>query len=157
MRLLSHSQTLSGAALEVWLWISNFVPHIIHTIDMLQGKFQWILPLYMKPISFQSKASVVYSVTTAIFIDFCLKRLNVFPNILAKNKWISEFCRTNPQWALSAPYHCCLYKHRQQDERQSPHSSWPVPICTETYLSQVISFMAISVVCGHVIDNMHWD
>ena len=74
-----------------------------------------------------------------------------FPNILLKNKWISEFHKTNPQelkcwsafyvnyflryylmmqnqpvvkrvngtheWAhrpyqpLSAPYHCCLYKH----------------------------------------------
>ena len=32
----------------------------------------------MKPISFQSKASVVCSVTTAIFIDFYLKKLNVF-------------------------------------------------------------------------------
>ena len=27
-------------------------------------------------------------------------------------------------------YHCCLYKHRRQDERQLPQSSWPVPICT---------------------------
>ena len=49
-----------------------------HTIDMLWEKFQWILPLYMKPISFQSKASVVCSVTAAVFIDFCLKKLNVF-------------------------------------------------------------------------------
>ena len=32
----------------------------------------------MKPINFQSKASVVCSVTTALFIDFCLKKLNVF-------------------------------------------------------------------------------
>ena len=32
----------------------------------------------MKPISFQSKASVVFSVTAAILIDFCLKKLNVF-------------------------------------------------------------------------------
>ena len=47
-------------------------------MDLLWEKFQWILPLYMKPISFQSKASVVYSVTAAIFIDFCLKKLNVF-------------------------------------------------------------------------------
>ena len=47
-----------------------------HTMDLLWEKFQWILPLYMKPISFQSKASVVCSVTAAIFIDFCLKKLN---------------------------------------------------------------------------------
>ena len=47
-------------------------------MDMLWEEFQWILSLYMKPISFQSKASVVCSVTTAIFIDFCLKNLNVF-------------------------------------------------------------------------------
>ena len=45
---------------------------------MLWEKFQWILPLYMKPISFQSKASVVCSVTAAVFVDFCLKKLNVF-------------------------------------------------------------------------------
>ena len=50
----------------------------IHTMSLLWEKFQWILPLYMKPISFQSKASVVCSVTAAIFIDFCLKKLNVF-------------------------------------------------------------------------------
>ena len=48
-----------------------------HTMDMLWEKFQWIPPLYMKPISFQSKASVVCSVTTAIVIDFCPKKLNV--------------------------------------------------------------------------------
>ena len=45
-----------------------------HTLDMLWEKLQWILPLYMKPISFQSKASVVCSVTAAEFIDFCLKK-----------------------------------------------------------------------------------
>ena len=49
-----------------------------HTMDLLWEKFQWILPLYVKPISFQWKASVVCSVTAAIFIDFCLKKLNVF-------------------------------------------------------------------------------
>ena len=134
--------------------------------------FQWILPLYLKPVSFQSKASVVCSVTAAIFIDFCLKKLNVFSQHIGKknNKWISEFRRTNPpelkcwstfcvyyflryylmmqhepivkrvngthEWAhrsyqlLSTPYHCCLYKHRRQYERQPIQSSWPVPICT---------------------------
>ena len=50
-----------------------------HTMDLLWEKFQWILPLYMKPISFQSKASVVCSVTAAIFIDFWMKKLDVFP------------------------------------------------------------------------------
>ena len=47
----------------------------------------------MKPINFQSKASVVCSVTTALFIDFCLKKLNVFPNILVQkqmNIWIPQ-------------------------------------------------------------------
>ena len=141
---------------------------IQHTMDMLWEKFQLILPLYRKPISFQSKASVVCSVTTALSIDFWLKKLNVFSQ--GKNKWISEFRRTNHkelkcqssfyvdyclryhlmiqhqpivkrvngahEWAhrpyqlLSAPYHCCLYKHRWQVERQLPQSSWPVPIFT---------------------------
>ena len=94
----------------------------------------------------------------------------VFPTYWPKNKWRSEFRRTNPQemkcwstfcvnyfliyylmmqhqpvvkrvngtheWAhrpyqlLPAPYHCCLYKHRRQDERQPLQSRWPVPICT---------------------------
>ena len=143
-------------------------------MDMLWEKFHWILPLYMKPISFQSKASFVCSVTAAVFIDFCLKKLNVFSqHIGKKNKCISEFHGTNPQelkcwstfyvnyflryhlmmqhqpilkrvngtheWAhrpyqpLSAPYHCCLYKHRALDGRQPPQTSWPVPICTYTW------------------------
>ena len=47
-------------------------------MDLLWEKFQWILPLYVKPNSFQSKASVVCLVTAAIFIDFCMMKLNVF-------------------------------------------------------------------------------
>ena len=35
-----------------------------------------------------------------------------------------------PYQLLSAPYQCCLYKHKRQDERQPLQSSWPVPICT---------------------------
>ena len=94
----------------------------------------------------------------------------VFPTYWSKNKWISEFHRTNRQelkcwstfyvnyflryylmvqhqpivkrvngtheWAhrpyqpQSAPYHCCLYKHRRLDERQPPQTIWSVPICT---------------------------
>ena len=38
----------------------------------------------MKPISFQSKASVVCSVTAAVFIDFCLKKLNMFSQHIVK-------------------------------------------------------------------------
>ena len=55
-----------------------------HTLDMLWEMFQSILPLYMKPITFQSKASVAWSVTTAVSNDFCLEKLNVFPHILVK-------------------------------------------------------------------------
>ena len=66
----------------------------MHTMDMLWEKLQWILALYMKPISFQSKASVVCSVTAAVFIDFCLKRLNVFSQHIDKKKqmniWILQ-------------------------------------------------------------------
>ena len=51
----------------------------------------------LKALSFQSKASVVCSVTAAIFIDFCLKKLNVFSQHIGKKKWKSEFRRTNPQ------------------------------------------------------------
>ena len=66
---------------------------IYHTMDMLWEKFQWILPLYMKPISFQSKASVVCSVTAAVFIDFCLKKLNAISQNIGKkqmNIWILQ-------------------------------------------------------------------
>ena len=44
-----------------------------------------------------SEASVVCSVTAAIVIDFCLKKLNVFSQHIGKNNWISEFHRTNTQ------------------------------------------------------------
>ena len=48
----------------------------------------------MKPISFQSKASVVGSVTTVVFIDFCLKKPNVFSQYFGKKKpmniWIPQ-------------------------------------------------------------------
>ena len=39
---------------------------------------------YMKPISLQSKALVVCSVTAAIFIDFCLKKLSVSSQHIGK-------------------------------------------------------------------------
>ena len=65
-------------------------------MDLLGEKFKWILPLYMKLISFQSTAWVVCSVTAAIFVDFCPKK-SVFPTYQSKNKWICEFRRTNPQ------------------------------------------------------------
>ena len=55
-----------------------------HTMDLLWGKLQWIILLYMKPISFQSKAPVVCSITAAIVIDFCLKKLNVFSQHFGK-------------------------------------------------------------------------
>ena len=64
-------------------------------MDMLWEKLQWILPLYMKPISFQPKASVVCSVTTAVFIDFCLKKLNVFSQHIGKKK--NEYLNSTEQ------------------------------------------------------------
>ena len=75
---------------------NNSVPG--HTMDMLWEKFQWILPLCMKPISFQSKASVVSSVTAAIFIDFSLKKLNVFSqNIVKKPNEYLNFTEQIPR------------------------------------------------------------
>ena len=52
-------------------------------MDLLET-FQWIVPLYMEPISFQSKASVVCSVNAAIFIDFCRNKLNMFSQHIGK-------------------------------------------------------------------------
>ena len=153
---------------QIWCKLWSNLLHLFnniwnHTMDMLWEKFQWILPLYMKPISFQSKASVVCSVTAAVFIDFCLKKLNVFSQqigqktneylnstelisrnwnvdqlnyLMMQHQPIVKRVNGTHEWAhrpyqsLSAPYHCCLYKHRRLDERQPPQTSWPVPICT---------------------------
>ena len=72
----------------------------IHTMDMIWEKFQWILPLYMKPISFQLKASVVCLVTAAIFIDFCLKKLNVFSQHIGKktNEYLNSTEQIPMNW-----------------------------------------------------------
>ena len=54
----------------------------------------------MKPISFQSKASVVCSVTAAIFIDFCLKKLNVFSQHIDKktNEYLNFAEQIHRNW-----------------------------------------------------------
>ena len=64
-------------------------------MDLLWEKFHWILPLYVKPISFQSKASVVFSVNAAIFIDFCLNKLNVFSQHIGKK--VNEYLNSAEQ------------------------------------------------------------
>ena len=67
-------------------------------MDLLWEKFRWILPLYMKPISFQY--SVVCSVTAAIFIDFCLKKLNVFSQHFGKkqNEYLNSAEQIPRKW-----------------------------------------------------------
>ena len=69
-------------------------------MDLLWEKFQWILPLYMKPISFQSKASVVSSVTAAIFIDFCLNKLIVFSQHIGQktNEYLNSAVQIPSNW-----------------------------------------------------------
>ena len=71
-----------------------------HTMDLLWGKFQWILPLYMKPINFQSGASVVCSVTAAISIDFCLKKLKVFSQHIGQktNEYLNSAEQVPRNW-----------------------------------------------------------
>ena len=70
---------------------------------MLWEKFQLILPLYMKPISFQSKASVVCSVTTAVLIDFCLKKLNVFSQHIGPktNEYLNSAEKFEGNWNVN--------------------------------------------------------
>ena len=83
----THIEMLSTTWTESASWV------VFHTMDLLWEKFQWILPLYMKPISFQSKASVVCSVTAAMFIGFCLKKLTVFSQHIGKKTmdiWIPQ-------------------------------------------------------------------
>ena len=69
----------------------------LHTMGMR------ILPLYMKAISFQSKASVVCSVTTAIVIDFCLKKLCVFSQHIGKkaNEYLNSTEQITRNWNVS--------------------------------------------------------
>ena len=71
-----------------------------HTMDLLWEKFQLILPLYMKPISFESKASIVCSVTAAIFINFCPKKLNVFSQHIGKktNEYLNSWEQIPRNW-----------------------------------------------------------
>ena len=59
-----------------------------------------ILPVYMKPISFQSKASVVCPVTAAIFIDFCMKKLNVFSQNIGQkaNEYLNSAEQITRNW-----------------------------------------------------------
>ena len=62
-------------------------------MNMLWEKFQWILPIYEKPISFQSNASVVCSLTPMVFTDFYLKKLIVISQHIGKkqmNIWIPQ-------------------------------------------------------------------
>ena len=66
-------------------------------------------------------------------------------SVLITSRDITKWCSINLLWKkvngthewahrpyqlLSTRYHCCLYKHRWQDERQPLQSSWPVLICT---------------------------
>ena len=78
----------------IWV-INNF---IAHTMDLLWEKF-----LYMKPISFQSKASVVCSVSAAIFIDFCLTKLNVFSQHIGQktNEYLNSAEQIPRNWNIN--------------------------------------------------------
>ena len=101
---LLHPTVFCVMQLLILAWNTCFwhqCPHMRnHTMDMLWEKFQWILPLYMKPISFQSKASVVCSVTAAIFIDFCLKKLNVFSQHFGQktNEYLNSTEQIHRNW-----------------------------------------------------------
>ena len=78
---------------------------LAHSMDLLWEKLQWILPLYMKPINFQSKASVVCSVTAAIFIDFCPNKPNVFSqHIGKKNEYMNSAQQILRNWNVDQLY-----------------------------------------------------
>ena len=93
---------LSGCTGARWLaiivWQVRYIQYLLACQNIpwiCWEKCQWILPLYMKPISFQSKASVVCSVTAAVFMDFCLKKLNVFSQHIGKKK--NEYLNSREQ------------------------------------------------------------
>ena len=70
---------------------------------MLWERFRWILPLYMKPINFQSKASVVCPVTTVLFIDICLKKLNAFSKHIGTktNEYLDSTEKITRNWNVN--------------------------------------------------------
>ena len=149
-----------------WIWMDSIfkiIPWICYERSFSEFCFSIWNQLVFKGFS------CLFSHSSCIYWFLPEETKSVFPTYWSKNKWISEFCRPNPQelkcwsslyvkyflryclmmqhqpivkrvngahkWAhrpyqlLSAPYHCCLYKHRRQDERQPPQSSWWVPVC----------------------------
>ena len=99
MAILNRPETWQPVSSEWTLNVLGFAQACgWHTMDMLWEKFQWIL--YMKPISFQSKASVVYSVTAGILIDFFLQKLNVFPQHIGKktNEYLNSAEQIPRNW-----------------------------------------------------------
>ena len=95
---------------DIFGWTSHAmtsasVMEYTHTMDLLWEKFQWMIPLYMKPISFQSKASVVCWVTTAISIDFCLKKLNMSSQHIGKkaNEYLNSAEQIPRNWNADQP------------------------------------------------------
>ena len=158
--------TWLGLTLTPWGWDKITIPWICY-----ERSFSEFYLSIWNQLVFNQRLQLFVQSPQPYLLIFCLKKLNVFSqHIGKKNKWISEFHRTNPQelkcwstsyvncflryylmmqhqpivkrvngmheWAhrpyqpQSAPYHCCLYKHRRLDERQPPQTSWPVPICT---------------------------
>ena len=115
----------------------------MHSMNMLWEKFQWILSLYMKPISLQSKASVVFLVTTGIFMEFCLKKLNVFSqNIWQKriNIWITQ----NKSQGIRITCHLTIFYHgfiartRAQLDSSSSYRNPKQPRHIEHFRAQLI-------------------
>ena len=89
---------------EGTLFIKQYIhKRCCHTMDMLWEKFHWIIPLYMKPINVQSKASVVCSVTTALYFDFCLKKLNLFSQHIGKetNEYLNYTEKITRNWNVN--------------------------------------------------------
>ena len=90
---------------------------------------------------------------------FCVNHFLRYYLMMQHQPIVKRVNGTN-EWAhmsyqlLSAPYHCCLYKHRRQDERQPLQSSWPVPICTQAKLTSGYPFHAVGNVMSKNIRNI---
>ena len=118
-----------------------------HTMDMLWEKFQSILSLYMKPISLQSKASVVCSITIAVFIDFCLKKLNVFSQHIGKknpNIWIPQ--NKSPGIEMLITFLCWLRYYLMMQYQPNMKSKWSTRVWSTLALSASISSLLLQLV-----------
>ena len=88
------------------------------------SKYKWISEFYRTNPQ-ELKCCSTFYVNYFLRYYLMMQHQPIVKRVKGTHEWAHR-----PYQPLSAPYHCCLYKHRRLDERQPPQTSWPVPICT---------------------------